>query len=69
VTAGQITNGAKTPKEAIEKIYLTALARQPSASEVERLTAYINRPGATPRVAYGDILWALLNSSEFVLNH
>jgi hypothetical protein len=45
------------------------LARRPSAKETERLTTYVNRPGATTRVAYGDILWALLNSSEFVLNH
>lgn len=69
VTAAQITAGTKTPAEAIEKIYLTALARRPNQRELDRLTAYVNRPGATARVAYGDILWALLNSSEFVLNH
>jgi hypothetical protein len=69
VTAAQITAGSKTTAEAIEKIYLTTLARRPTAKETERLTTYANRPGATVRVAYGDILWALLNSSEFVLNH
>jgi hypothetical protein len=67
--AATITKGAKTPNEAIESIYLTALARRPTAAEMQRLTTYVNRPGATPRTAYGDILWALLNSSEFVLNH
>jgi hypothetical protein len=67
--AVNITKGAKTPNEAIETIYLTALARRPTAAEMNRLTTYVNRPGSTPRVAYGDILWALLNSSEFVLNH
>lgn len=69
VTAAQITAGAKTPAEAIERLYLTALARRPTARETERLTTYINRPGATARAAHGDILWALMNSSEFVLNH
>jgi hypothetical protein len=69
VTAGQITVGTKTPSEAIERIYLTALSRRPNATEMERLTTYVNRPGATPRTAYGDILWVLLNSSEFQLNH
>ena len=69
VTAAQITAGTKTPAEAIERIYLTALSRRPTARETERLTTYINRPGSTPRTAYGDVLWALLNSSEFVLNH
>jgi Protein of unknown function (DUF1549)/Protein of unknown function (DUF1553) len=68
-TAAQITRGAKTPAEAIEQIYLTALSRRPTAMEVDRLTKYIGRPGTTARVAHGDILWALLNSSEFVLNH
>jgi hypothetical protein len=64
-----ITSGTKTPTDAIERIYLTALSRRPTATEIERLTAYANRPGSTQRTAYGDLLWALLNSSEFVLNH
>lgn len=69
VIAGQIAGNAKSPAEAIEKIYVTALSRRPTAAETQRLTTYVNRPGATTRAAYGDILWALLNSSEFVLNH
>jgi hypothetical protein len=69
VTAGQITAGTKTPTEAIERIYLTALARRPNTAELDRLTKYVSRPGATQRAAYGDILWVLLNSSEFQLNH
>ena len=67
--ATSITSGSRTPAEAIERLYLTALARRPTESELHRLTTYVNRPGTTPRVAYGDILWTLLNSSEFVLNH
>ena len=69
VMAAQITGNAKSPAEAIDRIYLAALARRPNAAEMTRLTAYVNRPGSTPRAAYGDILWVLLNSSEFTLNH
>jgi hypothetical protein len=69
VTAGQITVGTKTPQEAIERIYLACLSRRPTTRETDRLVAYVNRAGSTPRTSYGDILWALLNSSEFVLNH
>ena len=69
VTAGQITAGTKTPQEAIERIYLACLSRRPTTRETDRLVAYVNRAGSTPRTSYGDILWALLNSSEFVLNH
>jgi hypothetical protein len=67
--AAEITRGTKTPAEALDRIYLTALSRRPTAAETQRLTAYISRPGTTPRTAHGDILWALLNSSEFVHNH
>src|SRR5262249_26331375 len=45
VTAAQITAGTKTPAEAIERIYMTTLARRPTTNEVNRLTAYVNRPG------------------------
>jgi hypothetical protein len=69
VTAAEIIRGTKTPAEAIERIYLCALSRRPTTAEVERLTAYVNRPVAAQRAAYGDVLWALLNTSEFVLNH
>ncbi len=53
------------PAEAIEKIYLTGLSRRPTAAELKDLTAYVERVGAPD--AYSDILWAVLNSSEFTL--
>jgi hypothetical protein len=60
-----ITGATSKPEEAIERIYLAALSRRPTAEETKNLTAYINRVGAP--TAYGDILWAVLNSSEFTL--
>jgi hypothetical protein len=67
--AADITRNAKTPTEAVERLYLSAYSRRPTTQEMERRLAYVNRPGNTPRTAYGDILWGLLNSSEFVHNH
>jgi hypothetical protein len=58
----------KTPEKTIERIYLMTVSRPPTAEEVQRLTGYVNKHGNTART-YGDILWALLNSSEFVTNH
>lgn len=57
------------PARNIEWLVLATLSRRPTAVESERLAKYIeaNRGDATK--AYGDILWALLNSSEFTLNH
>jgi hypothetical protein len=58
--------GAGTEK-ALETLYLTALARRPTAREKERMTKYIaGRP--TPAEGYSGVLWVLLNSGEFVLN-
>lgn len=53
----------------IETLYLAVLTRQPTAEEAEALTAYIaDKPTeAAQRRAYGEVLWALLNSPEFVL--
>jgi hypothetical protein len=60
-----ITGATSKPEEAIEKIYLATLSRRPTTEETKDLTAYVDRVGAP--TAYGDILWAVLNSSEFTL--
>jgi hypothetical protein len=57
-----------TPPQVVERLYLSALSRRPSADEARRMSEYLGRQ-SDPRAAYGDILWALLNTSEFVLNH
>lgn len=52
----------------IDEIYLVALARPPSESEkaslVEHLCTHEN-----PRAAMEDVLWAVINSKEFLFNH
>lgn len=57
-----------TPDQVVERIYLSALARRPTADESRKVTEYVSRQ-TDRRAAYGDVLWALLNTSEFVLNH
>jgi chemotaxis protein histidine kinase CheA len=53
--------------EAVEKIYLSALSRYPTAAERAKLTDYVAKAG-NPQEALGDVLWAVLNSSEFTVN-
>lgn len=53
----------------IKTLYLAVLTRNPSDEEAEALKQYLdskNEDSARQR-AYGEILWALLNSPEFVL--
>ena len=66
----QIARGhvaSKSPADAvIEKMYLTALSRKPTGAELKRLQDYAKQ-STTQLDAYSDILWALLNSSEFTM--
>ena len=57
----------QSPADVIEHLYLGTVSRRPTTEETRRLAAYVDQNG--PREAYQDILWALLNSSEFALNH
>jgi hypothetical protein len=51
----------------IEELYLVTLSRKPRPRESRRLLEYAaNRDS---KQALRDILWSLLNSTEFVLNH
>lgn len=59
----------KTPDEIILDMYLAALGRPPSAAERTAARAAFTAERATTRSAAEDVLWALLNSAEFVLNH
>ena len=47
------------------------LSREPRPHETERLVRYLESGGATGNrgQAISDVYWALLNSSEFLLNH
>jgi hypothetical protein len=64
------TAAVPTPRR-IEELYLTTLSRKPRPEELTRLVVYVERGGATgnPKQALADIFWALLNSSEFLINH
>jgi hypothetical protein len=55
----------------IETLYLATLTRKPRADELEKFRAYVEKGGAAKdkKKALADVFWALLNSSEFFLNH
>ena len=57
----------KSRRKTIEKLYLTALSRRPTAGR-ERINAYLPATRLRAHEGYADVLWALLNCSEFALN-
>jgi hypothetical protein len=64
-----LLKSGKTPEQVVEHLYLSTLSRRPTAPELQRILALVRKHADEPRQAYGDILWVLLNSSEFTLNH
>jgi hypothetical protein len=63
---GKMLSAGKTDGEMLEEFYLAALCRPPTAAESKKLLAYVGR-ASDRRAAWEDVLWALLNSKEFLL--
>jgi hypothetical protein len=61
---GRILTAYPDNDEALRMVYLRALARKPTDREKERCRTYIAKAGSRAE-AFEDILWALINSTEF----
>ncbi|HUY31734.1 MAG TPA: DUF1549 and DUF1553 domain-containing protein [Pirellulales bacterium] len=55
-------------EERVETLFLATLSRLSRASERDEFVAYV-AAAEDHRAALGDVVWALLNSPEFILNH
>jgi hypothetical protein len=64
----RLVRSGADPKQAVESLYLATLARRPTPDEVELMSTYLARR-ADPAQGYAGVLWILLNSGEFILNH
>lgn len=64
----RIVAGKLSRDDALDRLYLTVLSRPPNTDERSRLNRYLD---SEPDVAQGyrTVLWALVNSPEFILNH
>jgi hypothetical protein len=56
-----------TDEQRIEILYLSTLSRPPDDEERTRLLKFVSTGNSEKALA--DVLWSLLNSSEFLLNH
>jgi hypothetical protein len=61
---GRILKSHPNDDEAIEALYLRTLARKPTSGEREKCAGYIKKVGKRAE-AFEDLLWALINSTEF----
>lgn len=58
-------------EERVDALFRGVLSREPNDAEREQFMGYVkDKPDeAERRKALGDVLWAMLNSPEFILNH
>ncbi len=57
-----------SPEQIVDELYLSTLGRKPTAAEVSKFVE-LSTPIADKREAFEDVLWALLNTKEFLFNH
>lgn len=55
--------------ERLRDLYLAALSREPGEKELAAFESYLDKSQSNPQQAYEDILWTIINSKEFLLNH
>ena len=59
----------RSHEQRMTELYQVVFARNPREDEMKVATSYIERHKDNPKVAYEDILWALINTKEFLFNH
>ena len=59
---------AQTDAEKVAELFLCAFGHGPSKSQVDSALSHIAKNQPNKKVAYENIIWALLNTKEFVFN-
>ncbi|HUR39372.1 MAG TPA: DUF1549 domain-containing protein [Planctomycetota bacterium] len=64
---GEMLAKHPTPDAKVRAIFLSCLSRPPSASESSRWLSHVTKGAG--QAGYEDLMWTLLNTSEFLFNH
>lgn len=77
--AARLAQDARPLDEKIRALYFTAFSRPPTAEELQTAQQYLLEPDSDvgapldpakiPRERYQDLIWALMNTKEFLFNH
>jgi hypothetical protein len=68
---GRADKLAKDPRpdaEKIDELFLWAWSHKPTPAQLQTALAHVAQHGQNKKLAYENILWALLNTKEFVFN-
>lgn len=64
-----IATGDLSSKQIIEELYLSVYSRFPSDEELAAATALLEQDSSNRRTTVEELLWAMLNTPEFVFKH
>ena len=67
--ADAMAKDARELNERIHDLYLVAFSREPTEEELAVASKYVTDRQDEPKKAFEDVLWALMNTKEFVFNH
>ena len=67
--AAKLATSDKPFEEIIQELYLLCYSRRPNSEELEFAVKYMKNPEIERRQAVEDLLWALLNTPEFVFKN
>jgi hypothetical protein len=68
--ASKFANDKEHPTEAkIKELYRWVYSREPDAEEMKIALAHLEKHKDNSKLAFEDIVWALINSKEFLFNH
>ena len=67
--ANTLTQDKETGLEAkVRDLFLTAFSREPTSQETEIAVKYVEK-AENEKVAFEDMIWAIINTKEFLFNH
>jgi hypothetical protein len=64
----ELLQSKRKPREIVDELYLTVLSRFPTMEELKTVRDYA-QPGQAGRRPMMDLIWALLNTEEFLYRH
>jgi hypothetical protein len=66
--ADQLVQDKRPDTEKVTELFLWAFARQPTPQDMQVALGHIAKHEKNKKIAYENILWALINTKEFVFN-
>lgn len=64
----QLVTEKKTHEDIVNELYMVTLSRRPTAGEIEASRGFLSS-SPTPKECYEDLMWALINSKQFLFVH